>query len=774
MDRSRDELVTSSKKKWVVRHTYDEKEINNIANELGVSPFLIQVCMQRGLHTADDIRHFTTIDETWFHDPYLMFDMEKAIQRISLAIENNEQITVYGDYDADGMTSTAVLVEALESLGANADYYLPSRFVEGYGPNVDAFEKIIDQGTELIITVDNGVSGHEAIDRANQLNVDVIVTDHHELPKELPNAYAVVHPAHPKGSYPFKDLAGVGVTLKLVHALIGELPVEQLDLAAIGTVADLVSLTDENRAIVYFGLKWLAQTQRMGLLQLMYLIGKKPNEMTEETIGFQIAPRLNAVGRLGDATPCVELLITHDNDRARKIAEFIDHTNEERKEIVEEMTEDVIRQLRESTSEEVIVLASEEWHQGVLGIVASRVVERTNKPTLLFTIDKETNIAKGSARSIEGFNLFDAFLEIDFLFEQFGGHAMAAGMSAEVDKLEAIRKELSLQLRERKDVDLNLPLDAYVDLSNVTVEAIKEIDLLRPFGTENEKPLVAIRDTTVLQKRNVGVNGNHLKLLVEQKGNQLDIISFQNGYVNDFLFEQQKIAVAGYLEINEWNGISKPQLQMIDIDIPGPILIDNRTNKLSKEMFQYKQTDYVFFNQKNAVAYKQYIPDTSNVVHLNDLEDAKKYETSNQMVIVDCPSSIQSFHQLLLNNEKNIIRCYFYKENHQFLSGLPTREDFSKAYRFFATFKDIDLAKQGHHVVQTLNMDKNKIFLIVKVFLEAKFVIMDSGVLNLAKQPEKQDIKHTKAYKKAFEQYKAEELFIYSSFQEVIEKSTVK
>lgn len=769
-----DYLVTSSKKKWIVHNNHDQQEVNDISNELGISPFFVQICMQRGLHTAKDIRHFISIDETWFHDPYLMYDMEKAIGRIHSALESNELITVYGDYDADGMTSTAVLVEALESLGANVNYYLPSRFVEGYGPNVEAFEKIIENGTNLIVTVDNGVAGHEAIEHAKHLGVDVIVTDHHELPKELPDAYAIIHPAHPKGTYPFKDLAGVGVTLKLVHALIGELPVEQLDLAAIGTVADLVSLTDENRAIVYFGLKWLEQTQRIGLIQLLYLIGKKPYEVTEETIGFQIAPRLNAVGRLGDANPCVELLITHDIDRAREISEFVDQTNEERKQIVEEMTEEVIYQLNGNIQEEVIVLANKEWHQGVLGIVASRVVEKTNKPTLLFTIDEETNLAKGSARSIEGFNIFEAFMEVDFLFEQFGGHSMAAGMTAEVEKLDDIRRELSLQLKERNDIEMHLLLDSYVDLSHVTVDAIKELDSLRPFGTGNEKPLVAAKDTTVLQKRSVGANGNHLKLLVEQNDAQLDIISFQNGYVNDFLFEQQNISVAGYLEVNEWNGTSKPQLQMIDLDIPGPVLIDNRTNRLSEEMFQYEQTDFIFFNKNHAEKFIKFIPDTSECIILNSLEETEIYKTSNNMVIVDCPKSIQAFHLLLTNNKKNLIRCYFYKENHLFLSGLPTREDFSKAYRFFAKYKDIDLTNQGHILIQKLNMDKNKLFLIVKVFLEAKFVIMDNGVLNIVKHPEKQDIKGTKTYIKALEQFKAEELFIYSSFQEVIAETISK
>lgn len=754
--------------------TFDEQEIEEISKELDVSPFFVRACMQRGLLTVDEIRHFTSVDDSWFHDPYLMHDMEKAKDRIIKALESNEQITVYGDYDADGITSTALLVEALDSLGANVNYYLPSRFVEGYGPNEEAFEKLVEKGTGLIITVDNGVAGHTAIDHAQQLGVDVIVTDHHELPRELPKAYAIIHPAHPEGNYPFKDLAGVGVTFKLVHALMDELPIEQLDLAAIGTVADLVSLTDENRALVYYGLKMLEQTQRMGLLQLFNIINLKPSEVSEDTIGFQLAPRLNAVGRLGDATPCVELLITHDPTRAREIAEKVNDINEERKLIVEQMTTEALEQLGKETQTEVLILADENWNQGVLGIVASRIVEKTNKPTLLFTIDSEGNIAKGSARSVEGYNIFEAFQKIEHLFTQFGGHSMAAGMSTDVNNLDQIQKELSQHYKENNEIEHILTIDSYVNVSDLTIESIKELDSLRPFGTGNEKPIVAIENVNVLQKRSVGVNGDHLKLLVQQDDDQLDIISFQNGYVNDLLFEQQSISVAGCLEVNEWNGNSKPQLQMIDIDIPGPVLIDSRTNKLTAKHFQYDNHDFIFFNQKNYEDWKDNVPATSVAVYLTTPDEIKDYKTSNNMIIVDCPESIAQFKQLVVTHEKKVIRCYFYKENHLFLSGLPSREDFSKVYRFISKYKDIDLVNHGHILVQKLNMDKNKIYLIMKVFLEVKFVIINNGVLNIVQNPDKHDIRRTSTYMNAEELLKAEELFIYSSFHEVISETISK
>ena len=766
-------MVTSSRKIWKQNRTVDENEIQTLAKELDVSRLFVEVCFQRGLTTKEEIEQFIQVDETWFHDPYLLYDMDRTIERITEAVEKFEQITIYGDYDADGMTSTALLYETLESLGANVNYFLPSRFKEGYGPNSEAFEKIINNGTSLIITVDNGVAGHEAITYATSLGADVIVTDHHELPSVLPEAYAIVHPKHPKGEYPFPELAGVGVALKVAHALIGELPVEALDLAAIGTVADLVPLLDENRAIVYFGLKIIEQTQRIGLLQLFNLMDKKPSEITEETIGFQIAPRLNAVGRLGEATPCVELLTTFDPNRAKELVQFVDEQNTERKQIVEDMASDVEEQLKQPAADNnVVVLADENWHQGVLGIVASRVVEKTNKPTLLFTIDSETGIAKGSARSIEGFDLYVAFEQIAELFIQFGGHSMAAGMSAEVANLPEIQSQLSNILSEMEDLEGTQKIDATLPLSEISTASIKEVMNLRPFGSGNEKPFIASETVSVLQKRSVGVDGAHLKLLVGQDTEQLDIISFQNGYMNDLLFEEQEVFVAGYLEINEWNGTSKPQMQMIDIDIPGPLLIDQRINQLKPVHFQRENTDFIFYDvsvYKNALAS---IPESSNAILLQTVEEAAVFISEKEIVIVDCPTSIAIFKETIVGNEVAQIRCYFYKETHLFLTGIPTREDFTHSYKFFATHKDIDLVNHGNTLSQHLKLDNAKIFLIVKVFLEAKFVIIVNGVLNAVEHPEKQEILKTKSYQEALKQLEAEELFLYSSFNEVIHSLT--
>lgn len=761
-------MVTYSRKIWKQPVSVNENDKQKLAEELNVSELFIEICFQRGLTTKDKIEQFINVDETWFHDPFLLHDMDRAVERITEAIENFEQITVYGDYDADGMTSTALITESLESLGANVNYFLPSRFKEGYGPNIQAFEQIIEEGTSLIITVDNGVAGHEAIKHANELGADVIVTDHHELQNTLPEAYAIIHPKHPAGAYPFGDLAGVGVALKLAHALTDEMSLEALELAAIGTVADLVPLVGENRALVFYGLKMIQQTQRIGLLELLKVIDKNPTEVTEETIGFQIAPRLNAVGRLGEASPCVELLNTHDSVRAKELVQFVDDQNNERKAIVENMTKDVLQKLEEADSTlEVIVLADEEWHQGVLGIVASRVVELTNKPTLLFNINPETRIATGSGRSIEGFDLFMALEKIAEQFVQFGGHSMAAGMSAEVTQLDRIQKDLSKLLAEMDDFELVQSIDATLSLEEITTEAIKELNQLSPFGTANEKPLIATEKVKIMQKRGVGVDGAHLKLVIGQGDQNLDIISFSNGFMTEILFEEQEVAVAGYLDLNVWNGNTKPQLQMLDISLSGAALIDERLNHLSPKNFQKSDVEYVFYDPSVYEQSLKMIPDTSTAVLLSSLDKASAYKASREMVIVDCPLSIEIFEQTILGNESKRIRCYFYKASHLFLSGLPTREEFVKAYKFFRKHKDINLQEQGSLLSRHLNLDNNKIYLIVKVFLEAKFVIIDDGVLNAVEHPHKQDILQTKSYQEAQKQFHAEELFIYSSFNQV-------
>ncbi|MDU7056406.1 MAG: single-stranded-DNA-specific exonuclease RecJ, partial [Enterococcus hirae] len=330
-----------------------------------LSPFIGKLLWQRGYRDVEKVKEFLNPKHQELHDPYLMHDMDKAISRIQEAVINGEKIVVYGDYDADGITSTTVMKETLELLGANVETFLPNRFIHGYGPNKAVYQEKIDAGAQLIITVDNGVAGHDAVAYAQQAGVDVIITDHHEMPSELPEAYAIVHPRHPQGDYPFPDLAGVGVAFKVATALLEEPPAEFLDLVAIGTIADLVSMTGENRTLVALGLDTIKETERIGLQALFNESGVSMKEADETTIGFSIAPRLNAIGRMGDPNPAVEMLATFDEEAALTYAKKLNTINEERKAVVEKITQEALEMIDETN--QIHLLAHPGWHEGVLG-----------------------------------------------------------------------------------------------------------------------------------------------------------------------------------------------------------------------------------------------------------------------------------------------------------------------------------------------------------------------------------------------------------------------
>lgn len=430
--------MIKAKYDWKVADTAISEDFLKIAKKHKLDELTSRVLYQRGVHAEAEIEQFLKPSLENLHDPFLLHDMEKATGRILSAIEQGENILIYGDYDADGMTAASVMKSALDELGAEAQVYLPNRFTDGYGPNLDVYQYYIkNENINLIITVDNGVAGLEAITWAQENGVDVIVTDHHSIPDQLPPAYAIVHPEHPDSQYPFKYLAGVGVAFKVACALLEYAPSEMLDLVAIGTIADMVSLTDENRILVAHGLKVLAQTERAGLQELMKYAGVDFDKITEETVGFQIAPRLNALGRLDDPNPAIELLTGWDEDEAHEIAKMIDQKNSERKEIVEKIHNEALSML---TDEPVQILYHKDWHKGVLGIVAGRLLEAIHKPVIMLA--QEDGILRGSARSIENFDIFKALNAHRELFIAFGGHKQAAGMTLSLENVEAVKKAM--------------------------------------------------------------------------------------------------------------------------------------------------------------------------------------------------------------------------------------------------------------------------------------------------------------------------------------------
>lgn len=729
--------------------------------------------MQRGLHSKEDIEYFLHPNESWLHDPFLMHDMQRAYERIVKAVEAGERITVYGDYDADGVTSTSVMLETLEMLGGQADYFIPNRFKEGYGPNKEAFKQLIEKGTQLILTVDNGVAGHEAIAYAKEKGVDVIVTDHHELPETLPDAFAIVHPKHPQGDYPFTDLAGVGVAFKLATALLEEIPVEFLDLVAIGTVADLVSLTDENRALVTFGLNVLKETQRFGLLALLKEVDTKPKEVDETTIGFKVAPRLNALGRLEDASPAVEMLTTFDETQAVQLVQMIQQKNEERKAFVSQIVEEAQDKLQEQSADSLVnVIAKEGWHEGVLGIVASRLLEETGKPTIVLNINKETGEAKGSGRSIQQFNLFEACNDVQDLFSHFGGHHMAAGMTIPIEKIEVLSTHLNQKALQIIKTDAAFAdeweIDVTCELSEVSVEALAAIEQLKPFGTDNPKPLFQLKNVQVLDARRIGADKTHLKFTVQQEQYELDVIAFRFGEMVDALKGNPLVSLLGSLEINEWNGNRKPQFMLTDLEIDGPMLFDRRSSQLSKELFTISDAQYVFFNEKIYQQLHEHVPASSQAIWIKNKEEAEHYSTEQAIVFVDCPNSLSRLKETFMGNEKQLIYCSFFSKGESYLKGLPNRQDFSQLYKFLAGHKSIHLRKQGKKLAHYLNLDINVLKFMIYVFLEVGFVSIEEDKLFFSPQSQKVELAETTVYKERKGRIQAEEILVFSSFKELV------
>ncbi|ODB78501.1 single-stranded-DNA-specific exonuclease RecJ, partial [Staphylococcus sp. AOAB] len=480
---------------------------DDIVKRLKLSPIIKKILESK--HIVDEEGIQQTLNGVEIdHETSLLSDIDKTVERINQAIDKNERILVYGDYDADGVTSTTILVHTLQKLGAQVGWYIPNRFTEGYGPNEMAFQNAYDEGVSLIITVDNGIQGHNEIKMVQDLGVDVIVTDHHEIGRTLPEAYAIVHPMHPEFDYPFKYLCGAGVAYKLAQTLLDNVPNYFKAYAAIGTIADLVSLTDENRSIVQNGLRVMNESCPIAIKALLNQASFN-DEISEETIGFIIGPRLNAVGRLEDASLAAELLMSDSPEEAEFLAEQVEHFNQERKDIVASITEEALAMAEDYVKQghQFLLLAKEDWHEGVLGIVASKIVETYSLPTLILNIDYEQNHAKGSARSIEQVSMFEILSAHQDLISKFGGHHMAAGMTMDIDNIDELRTGLNdwmARLSETTSLEPSKNVDVLLDESDITIKNIRDIQKLRPFGTDFTSPLFEIRDIAIKSLKAIG------------------------------------------------------------------------------------------------------------------------------------------------------------------------------------------------------------------------------------------------------------------------------
>ena len=548
-----------------------------ISNALGIPLLVAELMVQRGIGNVEDAEAFLRADLSDLQDPFLLADMEKAVTRLIQAIKDGEKIRVYGDYDVDGITSICVVMDVLNRLGAEVDYYIPDRIDEGYGMNPEAITGIAKDGVSLLITVDCGITASREVELARSLGMDVIITDHHEPHGELPGAVAVINPKRQDDKYPFRDLAGVGVAYKLVHALLmateGTLdvlnpPCDLLDLVALGTIADVCPLTGENRIYAKQGLAQMERTENLGLKALIDVCGLTDREITAGRVGFVIAPRLNAAGRIRDASLCVELLTTDSQKKAMKIAEFLNRVNQERQALEQRIFDEAFSMVETCDGEavdSVLVLANEGWHPGVIGIVASRLVEQFNRPTIMIAIDGDEG--RGSGRSIPAFDLYKGLTDCRGSLLRFGGHKHAAGIAVSRDAIDVFRQEINEVGRSVLDEDDFLPkivCDQELTLDEIDLEVAKSIAMLAPFGVANPTPLLLSTEVGLLEYRGVGANGRHLKLKLFQNGVIHDGIGFGLGHFASQLYSRhiRDIDLIYSIEVNEWNGLIQPQLNV--------------------------------------------------------------------------------------------------------------------------------------------------------------------------------------------------------------------
>lgn len=528
---------------------------------------LMQVLYRdRNVTNNSEAKQFLFPALTRVYDPFMLHDMQKAVDRIRLAIKNQEQITVYGDYDADGITSTSLITEVLFNMGAKVNYYVPDRFRDGYGPNKDAYENLLRSGTKLVVTVDNGVSGKDVIDPIVDQGIDVVITDHHELPDELPTkACAIVHPAFPGSNYPFVGLSGVGVAFKLAWALLGKMPVDELDLVSIGEIADVVPVNDENRALISAGLKVLTNTHRPGLHKLLTLAGIDNQALSSTEVGFDIAPRLNALGRIGNARDGVALLISKDQSLAESLAQKTDELNTKRKQLVADIYEQAKRQA-DTNPNQALIIAGHNWHQGVLGIVASRIMDDTGKPVIVVSNNGDDSVMKGSGRSREGFNLYQALDPHRDLMVSFGGHPQACGLSFDAANVTALQKAFNVEALKQgfsASQKADLKVDAIVEPSLVNSEKVFDvIHKLQPYGPNNSQPEFELHNVYADSFFLMGNEKQHLKF----RANGLTCVFFNAGSLIDDL-EDQPLDIVGKLNLNYWRGQVTVQMLVDDVRI---------------------------------------------------------------------------------------------------------------------------------------------------------------------------------------------------------------
>ena len=558
-------------KKWQIYDTQNEK-VEELTKRYGINPLLATILVNRGITKKEDIRLFLKPTRADFHNPFLMVDMEIAVDRIIKAIENKEKVTIYGDYDVDGITSITVLKGFLQERGLEVNQYIPNRLEEGYGLNNPAIEKIAKSGCQLMITVDCGISAINEIDYAYKLGLETIITDHHESGNELPKALAVIDNKRKDSKYPFRELAGVGVVFKLIQAIGIKLGLKEeeylkyLDIVCIGTISDIVPLIDENRVIAKLGMLLIKQTRNIRLRSIINSSGY--TKIDSNTISFGVAPRINACGRMGKAEDALELFLAKNINEVNTLTKKLNEYNMKRQEIEKKIFNNAVEQIEENNLQEknTIIVSGENWHHGVIGIVSSKITEMYFKPSILLSFEEGDEFGKGSGRSIPRFDLHEALMKCSDTIEKFGGHAMAIGITVKKEKLEDFKKEFEKIAEEAhiEEITPTINVDAQINLNNINKDMVESLNKLEPFGEGNKMPVFAFKNLKIDSIRALS-EGKHLKLTLKDNNTIVNAIGFNLGNLSEEYRIGDKIDIVGVLEINSFNGVESLQINIKDV-----------------------------------------------------------------------------------------------------------------------------------------------------------------------------------------------------------------
>ena len=747
--------MLKSKMNWKI-----EEAVELQSEPIHPSPVISRMLAKRNIHTKEEAEAFLNPHKDNLHDPFLFEEMEIAVKRIKQAIEQHEKIMIYGDYDADGVTSTAILVMTLKQMGAAVDYYIPNRFTEGYGPNAQAFEAIRAHDVDLIITVDNGIAAPKEAQLARELGMDLIITDHHEGQDELPEAIATIHPNLSTG-YPFDHLAGAGVALKVAQALMGKLTDEMLSLAAIGTVADLVPVIGENRILVKEGLAALKQTRLPGLMALKNA-GKLAGEMTSEDIGFVIGPRLNAVGRLQDADLAVDLLLEQDPVIASEMAAEVEKLNQERQKLVQKITEEAIEVVEEKHQDDyVLVIAGVDWNPGVLGIVASRLLNKYHRPTIMLNIDSEQQLAKGSARSIPGFDIFRSGMAFRHLFVHFGGHPQAAGMAVRTEDIDELRSQLNQMASEQllpEDFHPTLEIEEIIDWEAIDMSFPELIDQLAPFGMNNNRPIFQISDVEVKNLRKIGAKKNHLKLTGTCGSKMVEAVGFQIGDVADRLSPGSTIDLAGEIQINEWNGNRKLQVLIKDVRCEEWQLFDYRGKPFQlPSTISSEDVTAVYFNEQ-----RNRLGPAVRLVEAAEIQEP----VCKHLIITDLPNSLDELEEVLERLEFESLYLCFPTNQSTYFNKFPSRNDFKDLYVTIRKHQVIQKDQRGL-LAEAKKVTVEELDFMLEVFFDLDFVKLVDGDVYYVEQTTPKNLTDSVTYQQRIKRMELEKTLYYSSYNEL-------